>query len=259
MSKDSVRQIINVLATVATITVNGLATSLPLNGLDTGEISDRFVVYFTPAGYVFSIWGLIYLALIAFTIYQALPSQRENPIFRRIGYLYLLSSVANIVWIFLWHYEVFILTLLAMITLLAALIAIYVRLDIGRTQVSRAERWLVHLPFSIYLGWITVATIANVTAVLYYVNWGAWGISPEVWTAIILAVATIIAGIMAATRADVAYALVLVWAFVGIVVKHPSTSVVAISAGVAAGLVALMAILSAWPRGPLPLGRAKAA
>ena len=257
MNRDTIRQVVNVLATVATIVVNGLANGLPLNGQATGEISDRFVVYFTPAGYVFSIWGVIYLALLAFTVYQALPGQRANPLLRRVGYLYLLASVANIAWIFLWHYEVFGMTLVAMIVLLLSLIAIYLRLDIGRAEVSRAVRWLVHLPFSIYLGWITVATIANVTALLYLVNWSGWGISPEAWTVIILAVAVIVAGAVSATRADVAYVLVLAWAFAGIAAKHAGTSMVSIGAWAATGLVMVMAILSALPRGPLPLARAR--
>jgi hypothetical protein len=259
VNRDTVRQIANVLATLATITVNGLANALPLNNLTTGEISDRFVVYFTPAGYVFSIWGLIYLALLAFTIYQALPGQRENGAVRRIGYLYFLASAANVAWIFLWHYEVFVPTLVAMVALLGALIAIYVRLDIGRVEVSPGDRWFIHLPFSIYLGWITVATVANVTAVLDYVGWSGSGISPEVWTAVVLTVATIIAVIMSLTRADVAYLLVLAWAFVGIYVKHSGTPVVAISAIAAAGLAALMAVVSALPRGPLPLASKKSA
>ena len=101
----------------------GLATALPLNGQTTGEISDRFDVYFVPAGYVFSIWGLIYLALIGYSLYQVLPSQRENPRLRRTGWLYVLSCAANIVWLFLWHYEVFELTIVAMGALLLLLIA----------------------------------------------------------------------------------------------------------------------------------------
>jgi hypothetical protein len=116
-----------------------------------------------PAGYVFSIWGLIYLGLIAYAVYQALPAQAHNPDLRSIGYIFVLSSLANIGWILLWHYEVFPATVLVMSVLLVCLIGIYLRLDIGRKQVSNGMRWFVHLPFSIYLGWITVATIANVT------------------------------------------------------------------------------------------------
>ena len=112
--KDITRQILVVLSVIITIVMNFLANALPLNGLNTGEISDRFKVYFVPAGYVFSIWGLIYIGLIAYAIFQALPSQRENPRLRKTGYLAAASGLANIAWLFLWHYEQFPLTQVAM-------------------------------------------------------------------------------------------------------------------------------------------------
>ena len=237
--KDIVRQIAVLLSTIAVIIVNGLANALPLNGQGTGEISDRFDVYFVPAGYVFSIWGLIYLALIGYSIYQVLPAQRENPRLRRIGWLYVMSCAANIAWLFLWHYEAFELTIVAMGTLLVLLIAIYLSLGTGRTPTSMAETWLVRVPFSIYLGWITVATIANVTSLLDYLNWGGWGIGPEVWAVIMLVAGAVIASAVSITRGDVAYVLVIVWAFVGITVKHSGTPTVAVTAAVMAAVVAL--------------------
>jgi len=246
VKKDTVRQAVNVVALIATIVANGLANALPLNGLTTGEISDRFEVYFVPAGYVFSIWGLIYLALTAFVIYQVLPSQRDNPRLRRIGYLFALSCVANVAWLFLWHYEVFSLTIIAMIALLLLLIAIYLRLGIGRTTVPAAEAWLVRLPFSIYLGWVTVATIANATSLLDYLNWGGWGISPEIWTVIMLAAATGITAAVTFTRGDIAYGLVIVWAFAGIAVKHTGTTIVSATAWTATALAAVVTALGAW-------------
>jgi len=245
MSKDTLRQAVNVVAALMTIAINGLANALPLNGQTTGEISDRFQVYFVPAGYVFSIWGLIYLGLVAFAVYQALPGQRSNPRIRRIGYLFALSCVANIAWLFFWHYELFPLTLVAMLALLLLLVTIYLRLDIGRAQVPLTERWLVSVPFSIYLGWITVATISNVTVLLDYVNWNGWGISPEVWTAIVLVTGAGIASAVSLTRGDVAYMLVIVWAFVGIAVKHAGTPVVATVAWLMTVLVAVMLVVGA--------------
>ncbi len=179
MSKDRVRQILVVLAVLAMITVNILANALPINGQNTGEISDRFDVFFVPAGYVFSIWGLIYLGLLAYAVYQALPAQAENPTLRSIGYLFVLSCLANIAWIFLWHYNLVALSVVAMLALLGLLLAIYLRLDIGRAPVAPAMKWLVHVPFSIYLGWITVATIANITSWLYEVGWSGWGSLPR--------------------------------------------------------------------------------
>jgi hypothetical protein len=248
MKKDATRQVVNVLALVATLVINGLANALPLNGQTTGEISDRFQVYFVPAGYVFSIWGLIYLALLAFTVYQALPAQRQNPRLRRAGYPFALSCVANVAWLFLWHYEIFALTVVAMLALLLPLIATYLRLEAGRTRVPTAEKWLAHVPFSIYLGWITVATIANATSFLDYLNWGGWGISPEAWTVIMLAAGAAIATAVGLTRGDVAYMLVIVWAFAGIAVKHAATPVVATAAWAMAAVVGMMLIVSALRR-----------
>jgi hypothetical protein len=245
MNKNIIRQSVNVVAVIATIVANGLANALPLNGQTTGEISDRFQVYFVPAGYVFSIWGLIYLGLILFAVYQALPGQRDNPRLSRIGYLFALSCVANIAWLFLWHYEQFPLTLVAMLSLLALLMAIYVRLGIGRIAAPTSERWFVHLPFSIYLGWVTVATIANVTSVLDYWNWGGWGISAEVWTVIMLIAGAGIASVVSLTRGDVAYMLVIMWAFAGIAIKHVDTPVVAVAAWVMTAVVALMLAVGA--------------
>ncbi len=237
--KDTIRQIAVALSTIAVIVVNALANALPLNGLNTGEISDRFDVYFVPAGYVFAIWGLIYLALLGYSVYQALPAQRENPRLRRIGWPYVVSCAANIAWLFLWHYEIFELTIVAMVALLLLLIAIYLVLGIGRSRVPAAETWLVRVPFSIYLGWITVATIANATSLLDYLNWSGWGIAPEWWAVIMLVAATIIASLVSLTRGDVAYVLVIVWAFAGIGVKHSATTLVAATAWGLAALVML--------------------
>ena len=244
MNRDVVRQVAVVLALIATLVVNALSNALPLNGLTAGQISDRFKVFFVPAGYVFSIWSLIYLGLIAFAVYQALPAQRANPRLRRIGYLFVLTCLANMSWLFLWHYEQFPLTLIAMFSLLALLIALYLRLGIGRHAVPAAERWTVRLPFNLYLGWISVATIANVTTVLDYLKWDGGGIPPQVWAVIMLAVGLVLALAMALTRADVAYVLVLIWAYVGISVKQSGAPLVANAALVAAGLLVLVAVLA---------------
>jgi hypothetical protein len=237
--KDTLRQITVILTVVATIIVNILANALPLNGLNTGEISDRFQVYFVPAGYVFSIWGLIYIGLIAYAIFQALPSQRQNPRLRATGWWVSLGGVANCAWIFSWHYELFLMSLVAMLVLLATLIITYLRLGTGRTAVSAAETWAVRVPFSIYLGWITVATVANVTALLYYLEWDGFGIAPEVWMWIVLAAVLVISALMNFTRRDVAYTLVILWALAGISVKHASVAAVAIPTWITFGLVAL--------------------
>ena len=166
------RQISVILTTILTITINGLANALPLNGLTTGEISDSFETYFVPAGYVFSIWGLIYIGLIAFAIYQALPAQRENQRLARIGWWVVVGNLANAAWIFFWHYQIFALTVVAMVTLLVSLLFTYIGLRSDEDNIQPAERWFAQVPFSIYLGWISVATIANISDVLYFFNWG---------------------------------------------------------------------------------------
>lgn len=241
---NTLRQILVVIAVLAVIGVNVAANALPINGLNTGQISDRFDILFVPAGYVFSIWGLIYLGLLAYAIYQALPVQADNPRLQSIGGLFLLSSVANIAWIFLWHYLLFPGTLIAMITLLLSLIGIYVRLRRTNEKVGRAERWLVRVPFSIYLGWISVATIANVTQVLYYLDWNGFGISEVAWAIVMLVVGVVLAGIVAFNELDPAYVLVFVWAYAGIGVAQAAETYVAITAWGGTAMLALLAILA---------------
>lgn len=233
MKRSIIWPILNILSVVVTIGVNTLANTLPINGQNTGEISDRFQVFFVPAGYVFSIWGLIYIGLVAYAVYQALPSQRENPRLGRADPFFFLSGVANSAWIFAWHYNNFPLSLVIMLVLLLSLIALYLRLEIGRAAVSTAERWLVQVPVSVYLGWISVATIANATDVLDYVKWSGLGIAPPVWAVIMLVIATVLGAVMAVSRRDIAYLLVFVWAFIGIAVKQADTALVAGAAWVA--------------------------
>lgn len=255
MNRKTMRQYVNLLVTIATIIFNGLANALPLNRQNTGQISDRFHVYFVPAGYVFSIWGVIYIGWLAFAIYQLLPTQRNNPRAQQVGYLFALSCIANMAWLFFWHYEYFVLTVIVMLILLLLLIAIYLRLQIGKVKVSSLERWCVDIPFSVYLGWITVATIANITAVLSYLKWDGWGISPEVWTLIMLTAGVCIASATSLTRGDIAYMLVIIWAFVGIAIKHSGVPIVETGAWVTttiAGLVLLVGVLVTRRRRQLP-------
>lgn len=237
--KDVMRQILVVFTILGTIVVNVLANALPLNGLNTGVISDRFQVYFVPAGYVFSIWGLIYIGLIVYAVYQALPAQRENPRMRKTGWWVVLSGLANSAWIFLWHYEQFPLTIIAMLVLLLSLIITYLLLRADGVDVPAAEKWAVRLPFSIYLGWITVATVANATALLYYLNWNGFGLSDVTWMWIMLAAVLVIAVLMNFSRRDIAYTLVILWALAGIALKFASVNVVAIPTWITFGLVLL--------------------
>jgi hypothetical protein len=236
--KNTLRQTVVVIVTLITITINILAEALPINGLGTGTISDTFHVYFVPAGYVFSIWGIIYIGMLAYAVYQALPAQKDNPRLQSTGWWVVLGGVANSLWIFLWHYQQFVGTLAAMLVLLASLIAIYLRLGFGQTKVSAGETWAVRIPFSIYLGWITVATVANVEDVLYTFKWHFLNDHATIWMVIILGAVLIIAGLMNFLRRDVAYTLVILWALAGIGAKWPQEGVVTIATWVTFGLVA---------------------
>ena len=236
--KNTLRQGIVILTTLVTIVINILADALPINGLNTGKISDGFHIYFVPAGYVFAIWGIIYVGMIAYAVYQALPSQRLNPRLQATGWWVVLGGLANSMWIFLWHYLQFVGTLGAMLILLASLIAVYLRLGIGQMKVSKGETWAVRLPFSIYLGWITVATVANVSDVLDFLKWNQFGIGAAAWMVVILGAVLVIAGLMNFLRRDVAYAAVILWALAGIAVKFPQEGIVTLATWFTFGLVA---------------------
>lgn len=233
----SLKQILNFVSVLVTLTINGMANALPLNGQNTGEISNRFPVLFTPAGYVFSIWGVIYLGLLAFGIYQLLPSQKNNSRLEKLGYWFFMSNVFNSAWIFAWHYNQFPLSLVIMLGLLVSLLVIYLRLQVGIRPVSTHEKWLVNIPFSIYLGWISVAIIANFSVVLYNAGWDGFGF-PAAWTILVLAVGVALGTAMVFLRKEVAYPAVLVWAFAGIWQKQSTAnSSVAMLAALAALIV----------------------
>lgn len=228
LSQKASWQFINILAFLFVILVNGLANALPIGGNTTGDLSDLYPNLFVPAGLTFSIWGLIYLALAAFIIYQArdLFSKQKIEIdsIQTIGGLFLLSCFANTGWIFAWHYRQVLLSLGFMLILLFSLIFIYLKLDIGRKRVDPSVFYFVHLPFSLYLGWITVATIANITAVLVHYQWNGWGLSEVFWTVLVILAGTVIALINIRQRGDIAYSAVILWAYLGIIIKRYSVA-----------------------------------
>lgn len=233
---------LNIITFVITLVVNFLATNLPLNNISTGEISDMFDIYFVPAAYVFSIWGLIYLMLLGFVVYQALPKNINSERLARIDPWFVISNFANALWLVSFHYLRFQLSLVLMLILLVSLIIIFLKLNIGKEKVGGGDLWLVNVPFSTYLGWITVATIANATQVLYAAGWGGFGIAPEIWLVIMLTAAVVISAVMSFTRKNVPHALVLIWAFIGIAVRFPEVSLVNTSAWAAAAAVAVFLI-----------------
>jgi hypothetical protein len=214
----------NLAAWLGMVLVNALANVLPINNISTGEISAMYPNLFVPAGLTFSIWGVIYLLLLCFLVYHFVvigkKKKSRRPFMQKISLLFMTSSMLNIGWIFAWHHYQTHLSVIIMILLLLNLLLIYRRLEIGKSTVPAAERYLVHLPFSIYLGWISVATIANITALLVSVGWTGWGLSPQVWAVIMIVTASLLAVIAAVSRRDIYFGLVVVWALAGIMIRH---------------------------------------
>ena len=242
MKPSLLRSLLNIVALVAVLLVNWLANALPLNGKDTRQLSDQYPILTVPAGYAFAIWSIIYLGLIGFAIYQALPSQRDNPRIARITPLFLLSCLANIGWLFTWHYQILSLNIVCMLVLLGSLIGIYRQLRADGTRPSTGERWLVWVPFSLYMGWITVATIVNLTVVLYAAGWQDIGTLGAALAALVFVVAAAIAVTIAWRFNDPAYALVVVWALVAVAIKHAAVMLVATTAWVVAAVVAVAVV-----------------
>ena len=215
---------LNVIAFLAMVTVNALAVLLPINGITPGQVSDAYPTLFAPAALTFSIWSVIYLLLLLFTLYQTGALTRRTPeqldAAQRIGPLFALSALFNIAWIFSWHYDQILLSLCCMLGLLATLILIYTR--VGKTALSLREKLMARLPFSVYFGWITVATIANVSTALVSLGWNRFGLSESLWTIAILIVGMAIGLAVVIPQRDMFYGLTMTWAYAGIVIKHGS-------------------------------------
>jgi len=235
---------VNIIAFITMVLVNGLAGSTTLlGGKNTAEISYANPTLITPAGYVFSIWGVIYVLLGIYVIFQALPREKEKEYHGKIGWLFVLSSLFNILWLFLWQFEYLSLSVILMLMLLASLILTYLRLDIGKSEVEIREKLTIHLPFSTYLGWITIASIANVSVALVSLDWNGFGISHETWATLIIIIALLISTIVSVTRKDIAYGLVIIWAFVGIAAGQSGNHNIVLLAQVSA-IVVLIALIS---------------
>jgi benzodiazapine receptor len=228
MNKNSaVLRYANIIAFVLTIIVNALAGSTNLiGGQNTAAVSDKFPTLITPAGYVFAIWGIIYLLLGVFVVYQALPRERHSDYVGKIGWLFVLSSIVNIAWIFVWQSEYLAVSVGLIVVYLLTLIMIYLRLNIGKSKFKLSERLAVHLPFSVYLGWLSIATIANIALTLVAYGWDGFGLAAETWAILIVAVALALTMLMLGIRKDIAYALVVIWALIGISMKQTNPNVV---------------------------------
>jgi hypothetical protein len=237
------------LATLAVIGVNAAANLVPINGVNTGEVSARYPTGFTPAGWVFSIWSLIYLGLIAFGVYAARVPPGRGARVRGIEPAYLVSCLANAVWIFMWHYGRILGSLVLMLVLLGSLLVVYVRLR-AAPAASLGERLCVDMPFSLYFGWITTATLANLAAWFFDASVYPFGLPMDDWAILTVVTATAIYTAVGVRTRDAVYTAVFAWASLGIVLQTLETSH-AVRLAAAAGcavtvVVTLVSLTQGW-------------
>ena len=242
--------IATMVAIASTLVVNTLSNLYPPGGQNVGEIANTLLagVLITPANYAFAIWGVIYLGLIAYALYQFAPGRRSQPRLQRVNRLLIVACLAQVLWILLFTLRQFGGSVVAMVAILVPLVGIYLTLRGGQPPRSRADRWYCQIPFSIYLAWIAVATVVNVASALYAAGWGGWGLSPLGWTMLMTAVVTLLGGWVLWQRRDLAFVLVFVWALGAIALRHSgSLPALTLSAGGAAlvllGLVGMERLL----------------
>ncbi|MGG6295545.1 tryptophan-rich sensory protein [Leptolyngbya sp. AN02str] len=241
---DRLRQFIAVFTVLGSFIVNLLSNLYPINGQNIGAISNTLFgdVLITPANYAFAIWGLIYIGLLAFAVYQFLSPAEQHPQLQSITYWFLLASLAQGVWVYLFLARQFGWSVLAMLIILGSLIAIFLQLH-SHKRASWKERWLLRYPFGVYLGWIAVATVVNVAIALYGANWNGWGIAPEIWTVVMMVVAAALAAALLWQYRSFPYAFVALWALVAIAIRQADVPLIQVTGWV---LVALLGGLVAY-------------
>ncbi|MFE4107321.1 tryptophan-rich sensory protein [Almyronema epifaneia] len=241
-------------AILATLIVNTLSNLYPPQGRNIGEISNTILsgVLITPASYAFAIWGVIYVGLVAYGLYQLKPAQRQAAALQRVNVRLIVACVAQIIWVYLFTLQLFNLSVLAILAILFALIGAYLQVNSARSRVSRPYRWFAQIPLSVYLAWISVATIVNIASALYSSNWTGWGLSSAGWTVLMLIVGGLLAAIVALQRSDVAFTLVYVWAYSAIALRHLAAPTLWLTAaGLALSLLIILSIGRIRRRAPL--------
>jgi hypothetical protein len=242
-------QLMNVIAVVAVLIMNSLVNILPLNGVTTAQVSDSYPNLFTPPGYVFSIWGVIYALAVVFMFYQARPSERSKAYLTQISFLYPISALANVSWLFIFQYsyqvpQLFVVSLIPMTVLLLCLLSMYQRLSIGRREARRSEKLAVHLPISVYLGWISLAIIANIASVLNVLIPGIPTYTQALWTVVVLLLVTMITILIVWTRRDFAFGLVVIWASIGIALNRVAIPIISSTSIATCAIVTILLLIT---------------
>lgn len=225
-SKIKTLQVLNFLFFIIMVTMNGLAVGLPLNGKSTGELSNKYPNLFVPTGLTFSIWSVIYLLLLIFCIYQvrSLFSRKPEPhlamILNAIGYLFILNATFNALWIVAWHYEILPLSIVIMLGILVTLIQINKNLKAVQPYISGGLKFIIKASFGLYFGWICIATIANMTAILVGYGIMPTGISGQSWACIMILVGSSIGFISTINVRNGYVGLAIIWALIGIIIAR---------------------------------------
>ncbi|GAB3251303.1 tryptophan-rich sensory protein [Larkinella harenae] len=248
MKSDKIQQILVVFIIISTIIMNYLSNALPFGGQTNGQVSDKHFTDFTPAGFAFSIWGVIYLGLIGFAVYQALPSQRTNPRFRAIRPLVMLNGLFNSLWLPIFQNEWLFVSVLFIIGILYTLYGINFGLRLNAPEVPTAESWLARVPFGLYFGWVTVATIANICVWLESSGWNGWGISGPVWAQILIGTGLAIGLFVFYRMRSFSYLLVFIWAYAAIAAGQQGNGSVPLVAIVGAVVAAIVWIIRFFQR-----------
>lgn len=221
MLQPRVLAILNIVGLVLVLTVNSLANVLPINGFNTGQVSSFYPNLFVPAGFTFSIWSLIYFMMIGFVAVSVkwmwnAPDMPSGKLAQTVSPLFLLTCLVNAGWILVWHYLMTGLSVLIMLVFLALLIQIYLKMQPFRESLSGFKKFFLYSFFVVYLGWISVATIANITALFVKLKWTGFGLEPAYWSLTLMAVAILLGLLFIVKRRDHAFAWVIAWALFGI-------------------------------------------
>ncbi|RBL90783.1 hypothetical protein [Chitinophaga flava] len=248
------KSVFNTLAFIIMLAANALAWLLPINGKKIKEVSDEYPTLFTPPSFTFYIWGLIYLSLLCFIVYQlwlAFSGKQPRLLAHVMSCLkewFLISCVTNTTWIFAWHYELIPVTVGLILILLATLFIIHINFGIAREPAPLPEKLFVYFPLSLYLGWVNIATLANISTMLTYTGWAGGSGFQVGWTVSMISLGTLISIFMVLRRNNIIHALVAVWAFYGILIKRGATGMMEQQPIIHACIIAIgiIAIAISW-------------
>ena len=240
--------IVNISFFGCVLVLNYLANQLPLGGVTQRELAAEYQLLLTPAGYAFSIWGVIYLGLVVYIVSQALPQTRSEQQIRSLDKPFRISCFCNMGWLFAWHHRAVTISVFLMLGLLLSVAWAYRSLDKERGRYRRSSEWIIERTFSLYLGWVSIAMTLNLSIFFSQLGWSGLPLTPQTWATLLLVLLSILFLALAIPRRDFALLFVLAWAALGIFVKNrelaliSATSLSAIALSLFTGLYLLKSV-----------------